>query len=487
MPGFDRYELHPRVLDALPALGFRQPTAVQEQVIPRLIQKRNLIVEAPTGTGKTAAYGLPLISRLDLLKRHTQALVLVSSRELALQVSEALTSYFDGPHLRVGAVYGGVSMEESYETIRSAPHILVIVPGRLRDVSSHHRYDYLWRDIKFLIVDEGDKFVESGFLRDFDEIRSHVRKSVQVGFFSATIPPDAEEMMRERFPHIETLRISPRQTLRNIRFHRVEVQEGRREAYLVGLLEQRRVRQALIFAGGREDIYALVGFLRNYGLRAEAYYGNQDQQERTHILRRFQDKHIDYLIASDLAARGLDIEALPAVINLVVPETYDYYLHRVGRTGRAGLRGEVYNLVAGPREASYLRNHHEHLGLPVGDLPIEAADLDERQVQGDKWVKSHLSRGRRDKLRPGDIMGFLIHAAGLQPAEIGTITIHDSYSLVDLTQRTLNRLQADEELKIKGKGVKVRRFRVEEERHKAEAIRKLKRDRRSAPRDDSTR
>ncbi|RMG70423.1 MAG: DEAD/DEAH box helicase, partial [Bacteroidetes bacterium] len=301
--GFSRYELHPRVLEALPALGFSRPTPVQEQVIPRFIQKRNLIVEAPTGTGKTAAYGLPLISRLDLLKRSTQALILVPSRELAQQVQAALQGYFVGDQLKVAAVIGGTSIEESQAAIKSGAHILVVVPGRLRDVMGQWPYPYLWRDIRFLIVDEGDKLTEAGFMRDLDEIRSHIRSTAQVGFFSATISPDSEQLMRERFPKIETIRLSPRQMLRNIQFAYARVPEGQREASLVSLLQKKGLQQALIFAGGREEIYSLTGFLRNAGLRAEAYYGDQDQQSRTHILSRFREGHISYLVASDLAAR----------------------------------------------------------------------------------------------------------------------------------------------------------------------------------------
>lgn len=476
--GFSRYELHARVLEALPALGFKVPTPVQEQVIPRFIQKRNLIVEAPTGTGKTAAYGLPLISRLDLLKRSTQALILVPSRELAQQVSAALPQFFVGDQLRVAAVYGGVSMEESEAALRSGAHILVVVPGRLRDLIGQGAYPYLWRDIRFLIVDEGDKLTEAGFMRDLDEIRSHIRSTAQVGFFSATISRDSEQLMRERYPKIETVRLSPRQMLKNIRFAYARVQEGQREAYLVSLLQAKGLEKALIFAGGREDIYSLTGFLRNGGFRAEAYYGDQDQQARTHILSRFRSGHIDYLVASDLAARGLDIEALPAVVNVVVPEAYDFYLHRVGRTGRAGLRGAVYNLVAGEREFIYLENHHQKIGLPQRELSLRPAPAETFKAQADdRWMKAHLSRGKRDKIRPGDIVGFMVHEGGLAADDIGTVTIQETYSLVDLPAGTLQALQAREDLKLKGKAVKVRRYKVEEEREKARAIHKLKQDR----------
>ncbi|MFK7921169.1 MAG: DEAD/DEAH box helicase [Bacteroidia bacterium] len=483
--GFKRYELHERVLDAIPDLGFWRPTEVQEKVIPLFIQKRNLIVEAPTGTGKTAAYGLPLISRLDLLKRSTQALVMVPSRELAIQVSNALRSFFAGDQLVVGAVYGGVPIEESFKTIKSHPHILVVVPGRLRDVMSHNHYDFLWRDIKFLIIDEGDKLLEMGFQKDFDELRSHVRTRVQVGFFSATISEDAETMIRERFSPIQSLRIPPRETLKNIRFYLSKAHLGQREAYLMTLLREQNLKQALVFAGKRSDILAITNFLRNQGVKAEAYYGNQEQDERKNILTRFKEGHIDFLVASDLAARGLDVPDLPAVINLNVPEEYDYYLHRVGRTGRAGNRGKVFNLVASDMEEIFLKNHHRQIDIKLQDLIMDIVDLKNTKIKDDhKWVKYHLSRGKRDKVRKGDIVGFLMNKAGLNTDEIGTITLYDAYSIFDMPQMGFENLkvQADlDPLKIKGKSVKIRRFQLDEIERKAESVKRLKRDRRKGP------
>jgi ATP-independent RNA helicase DbpA len=478
--GFARYELHERVLSRLPELGFKRPTEVQHQVIPLFIQKRNLVVEAPTGTGKTAAYGLPLISRLDLLKRNTQALVMLPSRELARQVASALQSYFDGTQLKVGAVYGGVPMAESFAVIKSRPHILVVVPGRLRDVMSHNKYDYLWRDIKYLIIDEGDKLLEQGFQKDFDLLRTHIRSTVQVGFFSATISEDAEAMIRDRFERIQTIRLSPKEMLKSIRFFVTQAKKGQREAYLAALLKGYQVGQALVFAGKRADIHAITQFLRNLGYKAEAYYGNQEQNERQNILKRFKEKHINFLVASDLAARGLDVPELPAVINLNVPQEFDYYLHRVGRTGRAGRKGQVFNVIVSDIERIYLNKHHRDIGLKVEKLPLEASDLKSLRVrETDKWVKYHLSRGKRDKVRKGDIVGFLTNQAGLATDEIGTITLYEAYSIVDMPMRGFEALQAlAEPLKLKGKSVKVRRFQLEEQERKAKAVQKLKQDRR---------
>ena len=483
--GFARFDLPDRVQEQLPKIGFIRPTKVQARVIPLFLQGLNVIVEAPTGTGKTAAYGLPLIARLDLIKRSTQALIMAPSRELVLQISRNLRSYFDGEQLQVGSVYGGVSMGESFEAIRSAPHILVAVPGRLKDVMAHYKYDFLWRDIKYLVIDEGDKLLEQGFQRELDDILIHLRRTVQVGVFSATISKDAESQVRERVRPIKTIRLSPKEVLHNIRFTYAQVKKGQRESYLAGMLKQYEISKALIFCARRQDIQAVTRFLRNVGFRAEAYFGSQEQTERQNILKRFRDGHIHYLVASDLAARGLDIEDLPAVINMALPSEFDYYLHRVGRTGRAGRKGEVYNLVSSEIEAIRLKKHHKQIQLPIRSLEVTPWSRSEAQIASDhKWVKAHFSRGKKDKIRKGDIVGFLIHQTGVDPEAIGTITVYDSYSVVDLPQENLKQLASPADpLKIKGKSLKVRKFQLEEQERKARAIKRLKKDRKESSRE----
>lgn len=477
--GFARYELLERVMLQLPVLGFMQPTEVQGRVIPLFSQGKNLIVEAPTGTGKTAAYGLPLISKLELEKRSTQALVLAPSRELAMQIEGALRSFFQGDQLRVGAVYGGVTMQESFEAIRAGYHILVAVPGRLRDVMAHYKYDYLWRDIKYLIIDEGDKLLESGFQKDFDEILKHVRTRAQVAFFSATISKDAESLIRDRIEDVFTLRLNPRNVLRNISFFHVRVSEGKRENFLDALIQQQYIFKALIFCGRREEIFTVCGYLRNAGYKAEAYYGSQEQEERENILNRFKEGHIDYLVASDLAARGLDIEQLPAVINISLPKEYDFYLHRIGRTGRAGNPGFVYNLITGEAERILMNTHHKELGIPARELKLENLTVKRNTDKLNRWMKVHISRGKKDKIRKGDVVGFLTQTGEMEADQIGTITIFDTYTLVDLSSLALDKMIGlDIPLVMKGLTVKIRVYRLEEQERRARAVKNLKKDRR---------
>jgi ATP-independent RNA helicase DbpA len=473
--GFSRYGLHERVLVALPGLGFHHPTAVQDKVIPAFLAQRNLIVEAPTGTGKTAAYGMPLISQLNLLKRSTQALVLAPSRELARQIAEALLSFFEGDTLKVGLVTGGGSVEDSFLEIKSGPHIVVAVPGRLREISAQYQYDYLWRDIKYLIVDEGDKLLEAGFQKDFDEIRKHLRPNLHVGFFSATISADAEKMMKELAPRASLIRLAPRDLLRNLSFFEVEVPRSGREAGLAALLATGQVDRALIFCSRRSEIFPITGFLLNQGFRTEAYYGAQTAEERSAILEGFREGRVQYLVASDLAARGLDLIDLPSVVNLWVPEAYDHYLHRAGRTGRAGKPGKVWSLATTEAEQIYLHNHHEAMGLPLKQFQIKAQAKKAQPVV--RWVKCHLSRGKRDKVRRGDVAGFILNQAGIDPAQIGVITVFEAYSVVTLPEPVMATLEKTDDLRLKGKSVKARRYTWDEQEQIAQATKQLLRDR----------
>lgn len=472
---FPNLGLDERVLDQVRKLGFTRPTQVQEKVIPLVLGKKNLLVEAPTGTGKTAAYGLPLLSRIDFMKKTTHVVVLIPSRELAIQVAEALRTYCDHPAYRVGLVYGGQTVAEAEQVVRQTPHILVAVPGMLRNVMGHSQYDYLWRNVRYLIVDEGDKLLESGFQSDFDEIRKRIRGTAQVCFFSATISPDAEKMIRERVENIEVVRIRPQAVLRNIAFLQVDA-TGKREQMLIHLLKGKDISQALIFSGRRQDIFSVTNLLRNNGLRAEAYHGALTQEERANILERFREGHFNYLVASDLAARGLDIEDLPAVINLNITKEYDFYLHRVGRTGRAGKKGAVYNLISSGAEAAYLANHHKLMGIPVKTIQVEAGAI--APVAADRrWTKVALTRGAKDKLRKGDVVGFLVNQAELSSDDIGTITVLENYTVVDLPLEGYESLIYREDLKIKNLSVKIRKYSVEEQENKAAAVKKLVRKR----------
>ncbi|MFN8397178.1 MAG: DEAD/DEAH box helicase [Bacteroidia bacterium] len=472
LKGFARYQLADRVLEALPAIGFKTPTEVQEQVIPLILQRRNVLVEAATGTGKTAAYGLPLLTRIDYTKRSTQVLVLVPSRELALQVETALRSFTTHEKFRVASVYGGMSLADSEKKVKSSPHVLVAVPGRLKDALRGGKLDHFWRDIKYLVIDEADKLMELGFQDILDNLVSNVRNMVQVALFSATISEDVEAMIKERFAPLQIIRLSPKEALHNIIFNYIVVDQGQKQRYLASLIQTQGVRQALIFTPNRDEVYDLANFLRSVGLKAEAYHGLLDQVERAAVMKRFKHKQVNFLVATDLAARGLDVHALPAVINYAFPEDIEVYLHRCGRTGRAGRRGAVYNLVASKKEEILVESFHGQLQIPLKGFMIEPIDKNAVKHATDKLIKVHVNRGKRDKISAGDIVGFLVGHTGVVARDIGTVAVYDSYTLVNVHDWVLETLELQEDLKIKGKGVKVTRYTLDDQKNRAEALKK---------------
>jgi ATP-dependent RNA helicase DeaD len=470
--GFQRYQLEDRVLEALTNIGFKKPTEVQEQVIPLILQRRNVVVEAATGTGKTAAYGLPLLSRIDYTKRSTQVLVLAPSRELALQVETALRSFTTHVKFRVASVYGGMSLAESEKKIKSSPHILVAVPGRLKDALRGGKLDFFWRDIKYLVIDEADKLLELGFQEILDNLVSHLRNMVQVALFSATISDDVEELIRERFAPLQVVRLSPQEALRNIFFHYIVVEQGQKQRYLAGVIQNQKIKQALIFTPNRDEVYEVANYLRSLGLKAEAYHGLLDQVERAAVMKRFKRKQVNFLVATDLAARGLDVEALPAVINYAFPEDIEVYIHRCGRTGRAGKKGAVYNLVASKAEEMTVQNFHTELGIALKGFIIQPIEKNAAKSVENKLMKVHFSRGKRDKIAAGDIVGFLVNGTGVEADKIGTIAVYDTYTLVDMPEWAYEIIEAAEDSKLKGKTVKATKYSLDDQKNRSEALRK---------------
>jgi superfamily II DNA/RNA helicase len=470
--GFQKFQLDERVNEALSKIGFKRPTAVQEEVMPLILQKRNVVVEAATGTGKTAAYGLPLLSRIDVNKRSTQVLVLAPSRELALQVETALRSFTTHPKFRVASIYGGMSLVESEKKVKSSPHILVAVPGRLKDVLRGGKLDHLWRDIKFLVIDEADKLLEFGFQEILDNIVSHVRNMVQVALFSATINEDVEALIKERFHPVQVVRLQPQEALQNITFHYIVATDGQKQRYLAALIPQQKIKQALIFTPNRDEVYDLANFLRALGYKAEAYHGLLDQVERAAVMKRFKKKQVHFLVATDLAARGLDVELLPAVINYAFPEELEIYLHRCGRTGRAGKKGSVYNLVASKKEEILVQSFHSDLNIAITGYMMEPMPKEALKSHEARIVKVHLNRGKRDKVSAGDIVGFLTHTVSVDANQIGTIAVYDAYTLVDLPEWTLEMLESTDDPKLKGKTVRVTKYSLEDQKQRAEAVKK---------------
>ncbi len=348
---FSAIELHPTLLKGVDNLGFTTPTPIQSHAIPPALEGRDLLACAVTGSGKTAAFLLPILHRLvDLPRGTTRALVLAPTRELALQILEDLRALARYTGIKAAAVHGGVGMGPQETAFRRGVDVIVATPGRLLD--HFQRGHSPLSGLEYLVLDEADRMLDMGFLPDIRRVLRHVPKPKQTLFFSATMPPPIEVLTREilRNPVKISLqrRAAPAAGVSQALYPVPSTLKG---ALLVELLKGGRIDDALIFTRTKHRADRLCKLLIRNGIAAERIHGNRSQPQRTKALSGFKAGEYRVLVATDIAARGIDVEALGHVVNFDVPAVPEDYIHRVGRTGRAELTGDAITLVA-PEEES---------------------------------------------------------------------------------------------------------------------------------------
>jgi len=345
--------LNGALLESIEAVGYTKPSPIQERTIPVLLAGGDVIAQAQTGSGKTAAFGLPIIETIDRKARGVQALVLCPTRELAIQVSEALESY--GKHKRVEtlAIYGGQPYERQIRGLQRGVQIVVGTPGRVMD---HMRRGTLTLDnLKFFVLDEADEMLDMGFVDDIEWVLQHVPEERQTALFSATMPPRIAELANNYMHDAQRISVRGKQmTVAEIRQTSYEIPRGRKLDALARILEAESPSSAIIFCRTKHGVDELGEGLMQRGFAVETLHGDLSQAQRDRVMKRFRAGQADILIATDVAARGLDIPDVSHVINYDLPESPETYVHRIGRTGRAGKSGEAISLV-GPRDFRWLR------------------------------------------------------------------------------------------------------------------------------------
>ena len=352
---FSALKLHPTLLRGVKDLGFVRPTPIQSQAIPPGLEGRDLLANAATGSGKTAAFLLPILHQLmDRPRGTTRALVLAPTRELALQILDDLNGLARHTGLKGAPVYGGVGMAPQEKAFRKGVDFLIATPGRLLD---HFQYDYaILSGLEYLVLDEADRMMDMGFLPDIKRVLRHVPKLRQTFLFSATMPAPIEVLTREilRTPTRITLqrRAAPAEGVAHSAYRVPSVLKG---ALLVELLKRGGMDDALVFTRTKHRADRLTKFLARNGVSAERIHGSRSQTQRTKALAGFKAGEFRVLVATDIAARGIDVEALGHVVNFDVPAVPDDYIHRVGRTARAEATGDAFTLVAPEDEANFAR------------------------------------------------------------------------------------------------------------------------------------
>ena len=380
---FSTLELHPSLLRGVEELGFVRPTPIQSEAIPHALRGRDLLACAATGSGKTAAFLLPILHQLvDRPRGKTRALVLAPTRELALQIVADLTGLARFTGLRAAAVHGGVGMGPQETAFRRGIDVIVATPGRLLD---HFQRGYAaLRDVEYLVLDEADRMLDMGFLPDVRRILRHIPRQKQTLFFSATMPPAIAALTREilRTPATVALqrRAAPAEGVTQALYPVPSALKGQ---LLVSLLASGLMNEALVFTRTKHRADRLAKLLNRAGISAERIHGNRSQAQRTKALAGFKAGHFRVLVATDIAARGIDVEALGHVVNFDVPAVPEDYIHRVGRTARAEATGEAFTLVT-PEDEEDVRRIERALGSQLtrvrlagfaydaeGDAPLE--------------------------------------------------------------------------------------------------------------------
>ena len=405
--------LTPALCLPLVKLGYTTPTPVQTQSIPVVLSGRDLLARAQTGTGKTAAFGLPMIDRL-LVKggtagtRKPRGLVLVPTRELALQVHKSLATYGVPANLRVTAIFGGVSFGPQRQALQRGTDIIVATPGRLLDHMEQRTVDL--SAIQVLTLDEADRMVDMGFLPPLRRILKVLPRDRQTLLFSATISEEVRRLSADFTRDPARVDVSEGQVMAQTVTHRVHpVSDQRKGDLLTHVLTQAPMGQALVFCKTKHGSNRVGDYLERAGLKAAVIHGNKSQGQRTKALADFKAGRVNVLVATDIAARGLDIVQLPLVVNFDLPLVASDYIHRAGRTGRAGLAGRAVSLVS-PADRGLLRDIQRLVSSPIEQVVVEgfavSASSHEalpeagRRHHGGRSDRQRRPQGRRKVERP---------------------------------------------------------------------------------------
>ena len=370
---FSSLKLHPDLQRGIRELGFVKPTPIQSDAIPPAMEGRDVLAAAMTGSGKTAAFLLPILHRLIRAKRGTtRALIITPTRELAAQVVQELNDLAVHTPITAAAIFGGVGMRPQEHAFRSGVDVIVATPGRLLD---HLKQQYAkLNHVEYLVLDEADRMLDMGFLPDIRKVLSHIPKKRQTLFFSATMPPPIVMLTREMLQKPVTLNLErTSKPAVGITQAVYPVAQDLKTRLLLHLLERNVVREALVFTRTKHRANRLWEFLSKRGIPVGRIHGNRSQAQRTDALDGFKSGAYRVLVATDIAARGIDVEALGHVVNFDVPISAEDYVHRVGRTARAELTGEAFTF-ASPDESGELRAIERVVGKPL--LRVTVPDFD---------------------------------------------------------------------------------------------------------------
>jgi ATP-dependent RNA helicase DeaD len=471
MATFAELGLSEPLLDALQHLGYENPTPIQEEAIPGLLEGRDIIGQAQTGTGKTAAFGLPLLQYIDVRDHEVQALVLTPTRELCIQVTQALRAYGEKKGVKVVAVFGGAPIRTQQAQLKEGAQVVVGTVGRVMDLMSRH--SLMLTSARFVVLDEADEMLDLGFLEDVEMILSRCPSGRQTALFSATMPPEIRKLAEKGMYDPTTIKVrAATLTIDTVEQFFVEVSDREKADALARVLKAERPTQAIIFGRTKIGVDRLARSLNDKGLRVKALHGDMSQGSRDGVMIAFKDGREKLLIATDIAARGLDISGVSHVINYDMPNSPEVYVHRIGRTGRVGRSGRAITLVTSKqlRDLDAVRKHanteiqpwSENGAAATPPRPVERAaeeviapvatgangsdpsePPEEKQPRRPRHTKPRrkldaprtkllVGAGRARGIEPADVVSAIVDNSHLDGEDVSNVRVLERFSFVEV-------------------------------------------------------
>jgi ATP-dependent RNA helicase DeaD len=447
MTSFADLRLSDAVLSALRDIGYESPSPIQEQAIPHLLDGKDVIGQAQTGTGKTAAFGFPMIDFVDPEDPDTQALVLTPTRELCIQVTQALRTYGKYRGIDPVAVFGGAPIRTQQAQLKQGAQVVVGTVGRVLDLISRH--SLVLHSCRYLVLDEADEMLDLGFLEDVEKILAQTPSGRQTALFSATMPAEIRGLAERHLYDPVTVKVkSATLTIDTVEQFFVETKSADKTDMLARVLEAERPAQAIVFVRTKIRCEQLYRTLRDRGMNVKALHGDMTQGQRDGVMISFKDERVKILVATDVAARGLDISTVTHIINFDVPTSPDVYVHRIGRTGRVGRSGRAITFVE-PRQARELAAIEKHANTRISPWAegahVGPAKVEERRprrhrkphdeaaaVNGDgAFAKLIASGGRAAGLAESDLISA-VAATGLDGEAIRNVRLLDQFMLFEV-------------------------------------------------------
>ena len=514
---FEEMCLDTRIMRAIAEMGFEQPSPIQAQSIPIAVEGKDMIGQARTGTGKTASFGIPMLQRINPKDKNLQAIVLCPTRELAIQSANEIRKLAKFLHgIKVLPIYGGQEISKQIRSLKGGVQIVIGTPGRVMDHLRRHTLKPQTVDI--VVLDEADEMLNMGFRDDIETILGQLPEERQTMLFSATMPKPILEIAKRYLHEPEIVKVIQKElTVPKIEQYYYEVNPRKKNEVLSRLLDMYDPSLSLVFCNTKRKVDELVADLKGRGYFAEGLHGDMKQSQRDRVMNGFRNGRTDILVATDVAARGIDVDDVEAVFNYDVPQDDEYYVHRIGRTGRAGREGRAFTLVVG-KEIYKLKDIQRYCKTKIRRQPIPSVndvaaikveklleqageliatdglgrmmDLLEEYLDGSDYsatemaaallamqlretstqtlpkeefgdtgaepgmVRMFMNIGKKDRVRIGDILGAVAGESGMEGALVGTIDMYDNFSFVEVPQEYAAAvLEAMNHSKIKGRRV----------------------------------